>query len=134
MAGGAVAKIEVGQRWRLVQTLRRMILDVEVHAQLRQPAAVSPSDLAHHFPRLVGGHAANDGDAALDNARLFFGDGRQGLAQLLDVVEADAGNQRDGRRADVGRIEPAAEPHFQDGHIDPPVSKWHNAAAVMISK
>ena len=123
MAGGPVAKIEVSGRWPLVQTPGRMVLDLEVYTQLCQPAAVSPSDVAHHFPRLVGHDAAENGDAAFNDARLLRGDGRQGRPQLLDVIEADTSDERNQGRADVGRIEPAAESHFEHGHVHLPAEK-----------
>ena len=76
-----------------------------------------------HLARLVGEHAADHRHARLDDAGLFAGDRRQRVAELLRVVEADAGDDRDQRLADVGRIEPAAQSHFQHGRVQPALGK-----------
>ncbi len=99
----------------MFQVAWRAIVEAEIRLQFRQAAAALPGDFANHLPRLVGRHAADHRHARLDDSCLFSGDGRQRFAELLRVVEADARDDRKARRANVGRIEPAAKPHFHHG-------------------
>jgi len=61
---------------------------------------------------------ADQRHAGLDDAGLLERDERQRMAQQLDMVVAQAGDARDRRVNDVGRIQPAAQPHFEHGPFD----------------
>ena len=100
-----------------LEVSRRAVGEVEIDAPLDQPRPPPPTDRADHLPRLVERHAADHRDPPLDDARLLPGDGRQGVAQLPLVIEADAGDDRDQRAADVRGVQPAAQSHFQNGDV-----------------
>ena len=108
-------------------TCRRLIAIAKVAARLNQPAAVLPGDAGDHRLRLRFRDAAHDRHARLDDPGLFAGDRGERVAELLRVVEADAGDDRHDGQADVGRIEPAAESDFQHGRVDLPLDEVHAA-------
>ena len=58
------------------------------------------------------------GTPGLDDARFFEGDLLQRRAEMLLVVLGDRGDDRDERPDDVGRVEPPAHAHFEDGDVD----------------
>ena len=68
-------------------------------------------------PRFGQGLANDDGNARLDNARLFAGHGCQGVAKELRMVKADIRNHAEQRRDDVCAIQPSAQANFNDGNI-----------------
>ena len=80
-------------------------------------AIVAQGRLPDHVQGFGLGHAGHDGHARFDNPRLFAGDQRQRIAQLPHVIEADAGDNGNFGSADIGRIQAAAQPDFQDGHV-----------------
>jgi hypothetical protein len=55
----------------------------------------------------------------LQDARLLPRDRRLGRAELVRVLELDAGDAGDGRAHDVRRVEPAAEPDLDQRAVDP---------------
>ena len=59
---------------------------------------------------------AHHRDPFLNNAGLLGGDGGQGVAQEVGVVEAQRGYHRDQRRYHVGSVKPTAESHLH--HCD----------------
>ena len=61
--------------------------------------------------------------ALLEDAGLFSGDFPDGVAEQLAVVQADIGHDAQVRFQDIGAVEPAAEPRFDDGRIDVFVGK-----------
>ena len=61
--------------------------------------------------------ADHHGDAGFDNAGLLAGDQRQRIAQQVLVVVADVGDDAQQRRDDVGAVQPAAQPDFDDGDV-----------------
>ncbi len=67
------------------------------------------------FGMLCGDHGWNFG---LENSSFFAGDFGKGVAEEIFVVEVDAGDDGDGGLNDVGGIEAAAEPDFEDGEVD----------------
>ncbi len=73
----------------------------------------------------VGGHGAEDDiEAGLRDSRLLAGNVGQRRPEPVGVIERDP---RDGGRAGegehVGRIEPAADPDFDDGEVDLGIAK-----------
>ena len=84
---------------------------------IKRRARLSGADLDH-----VGGLArlrSHDAvHARLQDARLLEGDRGQAVAEETLVIERDRRQYRDDRALDhVGRIEPAAEPHLQQGCV-----------------
>ena len=55
----------------------------------------------------------------LDDAGFLAGNLFQRVAQELYVVKADVGDDAHQRLDDVGAVESAAQPHFDDGYIHP---------------
>lgn len=95
-----------------------MIVELKLAPQLGQRAALLRDRPGDDGPRLGLDDAADHGHTRLDNAGLLAGNRRQGAAQLPGMVVADARDHGHGRRADVGRIEPASQPHFEHRHVD----------------
>ena len=98
--------------------LRRAIVEGKIRVALDQATAPLPANLPDHVAGFRFDDSADHGHARLDNARLLPRDRRQGVSQLLRMVEADAGDDRDGRLADIGRIEPSAQADFKHGRPD----------------
>src|SRR5205814_1967446 len=85
--------------------------------ELSQRSAALASDALDDGAGLRCRHAADDRTARLDDARLLGRDARQAVAELLRVIEADAGDDRQRRPADVGRIKTTAETNLDDGRL-----------------
>jgi len=112
-----IAKVDRAHGRRRLQAPRRAIEELEVNPQLRQPATALLARLSDDFPRAGLGNAAHDRHARLDDARLLPGNGFQGVAQLLRVVETDARDYRDSRAADVRGVQPASQPHLEHRQV-----------------
>jgi hypothetical protein len=60
-----------------------------------------------------------DGDvAALDDGRLLSGDGLDGRAEAIGVVEVDVGDHGHAAVPGMGRVEPPADPDLDEGDVD----------------
>ena len=90
---------------------------MEVAAQFEERRLAFGRDAGDDVARFGGQHAADGGDARLDDAGFFTGDQGQGVSELLGVVEADRGDNGDGWPADVGGIQAAAESHFEHHRV-----------------
>ena len=71
-------------------------------------------------PRLGGHLPDDDRNARLGDAGLLEGDRRQRVAEMTLVIERDRGDRCYVGVSDVGGIEPAAEPDFDDRRPRPP--------------
>src|SRR5262245_32934094 len=98
--------------------MRRLMNVTEIDVQLPQARPSFAARLLDHFTRFRIAHATDGRPACLDDARFLEGDFRQRVAEHLHVIEADAGDNRDERLADVGRIETPAEANLDHGEID----------------
>ena len=70
---------------------------------------------------LVGLGVLREGDedaVGAEDAGLFAGDGGDGVAEVVLVVEGDVGEDGEERLDDVGGVEAAAEADFEDGDVD----------------
>ena len=86
---------------------------VEVAIELEERRSPLGTGVGNH-PAGVGVQGPRDhGDTGPDDAGFLPGDCRDGLAQLPGVVEPNGSDHADQWLAEVGRIEPATEPHFQ---------------------
>ena len=94
---------------------RRAILESKIRVAFHQAAAAFPADLSNRIPRLGVDDSADHRHPRLDNARLLSGNCGERVSQLLRMVEADVGDDRDCRLADIGRIEPSAQADFKHG-------------------
>jgi len=61
--------------------------------------------------------AADHRHALLDDAALFAGNGEQVSSQIGLVVPGNGRDNRYRRHNEIGRVEPASEPHLYHGHI-----------------
>src|SRR5207237_6746051 len=96
----------------------RFIVIAKVHVELAQRRAAFARRGLDDLPRFRHAYAAQRRPPRLDDARLLEGNLRQRVAELLRVVEADARDDGDQRRADVGRVEASAEADLEHGDID----------------
>jgi hypothetical protein len=55
------------------------------------------------------------------------------VAQHVDVIQADGGDDRHLRPQDIGGIQPAAHAYLEHAPIDPLFREIHHGQAVMIS-
>ena len=83
----------------------------------RRPGAAEPHSSPGHERRELVVRQHDDGARARDR-ELLAGDRLAGLAEHLGVLEPDVRQQHDARVEDVRRVEPAAEPGFDDGDVD----------------
>ena len=70
---------------------------------------------------------ADHGDVLLDDARLLKRNLLEAVAQQVHVIHTQRRDHRHEGRHDIGRIEAAAESHFQHGHIDLFARKEHES-------
>src|SRR5207302_9019854 len=91
---------------------------VEIAAQARERRALFTTAFGNDGLGFGGEDAADRRPARFDDARLLAGDAGERRAEHLHMIEADAGDDRGFGDNDVGRIEPAAEPDFDDGPVD----------------
>ena len=68
------------------------------------------------------------GRAAAVDARLLEADFFARVAQIIHVIEVDAGDDRDVGIEHIHRIEPPAEADFEDGHVDAGSDELHHRA------
>ena len=61
----------------------------------------------------------HNGNARLDDAGLFSGNGRTGVPQILLVVQANARDHAHFRMDHVGTVQPTAQPHFHHRNVHP---------------
>ena len=100
-------------------------LPAKVPSLPRQRHAELPSARRHHLAGLAGEIPGHRRDAGLEDPRLLGGDLAQRVAQLVRVLELDAGDAGDLGPHDVGRIEAAPEPDLEDHALDPGLPEAH---------
>ena len=100
------------------QMPRGIIIEGKIRVAFDQAAATFPANLSNHVTCLRLDNPADHRHSRLDDPRLLPRDCRQRVSQLLRMVKADAGDDRDRRLADIGRIEPSTQADFQHGCLN----------------
>ena len=103
-----------GARQRLP---RQQGLEIKVDAQLAKPASPLGRDAGDRTARLGVTHPADRRSRPLEDSGFLGGDRTQGAAQLPDVVEGDAGDDREHGVNHVRRVE--SPPHADLEHDGP---------------
>ena len=91
----------------------------------------------HFADGLVGLRMLGEGDedaVPAEDAGLLAGDGGDGWAEPLGVVERDVSDDGEKRLDDIGGVETAAQADFENGDVDGASANSRNAMAVRVSK
>ena len=100
-----------------IGNLARLVRVMEVPGQFHKRRPALAANLFDHDTRFWGRRPADGRPARFDNSGLFHGDAGQPIAELLGVIQADAGNDRHLGQADVRGIESATQADLDHGNI-----------------
>ena len=75
--------------------------------------------LEERLPGLRIARGQQGGTSPAEDPGLLPGDRRERRAELLGVVQADRRDNRQGRRRDVGRIEPSSQSDLEEREVEP---------------
>ena len=110
------------------QWLRRQQgLEIEVAAQLVQRAVPLGRNPGNHPVRLRLSHPADSRSRPFEDAGFLGSDRPQGIAQLPDVVEGNAGDDREHRVHDVRRVESPPHADLEHDRLHLPAGKMQEA-------
>ena len=99
----------------------RRVVPVPPHLhQRRSPLGRNPLNDRAGLLLLRGDHHRGSG---LDDPGLLGGDLRKTFAEQMGVVVGNGSDHRNQRLDHIGGIQPAPQPHLDDGHLHPPPSE-----------
>ena len=102
---------------------------MHVSLKLKQVGTAIGSDFRDDFNGFGMERSTDHWHAGFDDASFLSGNLCDRIAKLFHMIEADVGNDADGRLTNVGRIEPSAEADFQYDSIDVLVRKMLKASS-----
>ncbi len=121
--GNGIRAIQFRTVWRVTQVKRLALQPVlpclpgPVMPHQGQRRLSLGAHLADDVQRLVGLRRAYCGNPWLDDAGLFPGNFGQAIPQPIDMVVAQGSDDGHLGRDDVGRVQPAPQPHFDHGGV-----------------